>query len=59
MHTQTIYELSQEAERLLQLALHNLQTLQSMPMASLDDPATQPAVDRVNIHPLHLRTRGI
>lgn len=59
MHTQTIYELSQEAERLLQLALHNLQTLQSMPMATLDDPATQPGGDRVNIHPLHFSTRGI
>lgn len=59
MHTQTIYELSQEAERLLQLALHNLQTLQSMPMAALDDPATQPGGDRANIHPLHFSTRGI
>jgi len=59
MLTQTIYELSQEAERLLQLALHNLQTLQSMPMAALDDPATQPGGDRVNIHPLHFSTRGI
>lgn len=59
MHTQTIYELSQEAERLLQLALHNLQILQSMPMATLDDPATQPGGDRVNIHPLHFSSRGI
>lgn len=59
MHTQTIYELSQEAERLLQLALHNLQTLRSMPMAALDDPATQPGGERANIHPLHFSTRGI
>ena len=59
MHTQTTYELSQEAERLLQLALHNLQTLQSMPMAALDDPATQPGGERANIHPLHFSTRGI
>ena len=29
MHTQTIFELSQEAERLLQLALNNLDSLKS------------------------------
>ena len=36
MHTQTIFELSQEAERLLQLALQNLETLKSMPGTMLD-----------------------
>lgn len=59
MYTQTIYELSQEAERLLQLALHNLQSLQSMPMAALDDPAMQASGEGANIHPLHFSVRGI
>lgn len=36
MHTQTIFELSQEAERLLQLALQNLDTLKSMPTEMLE-----------------------
>ena len=40
MHTQTIFELSQEAERLLQLALQNLDTLKSMPVAMLDSATT-------------------
>ena len=39
MHTQTIFELSQEAERLLQLALNNLDSLKSMPIAKLDSTA--------------------
>lgn len=37
MHTQTIYELSQEAERLLMLSLEHLRQLQQLPMTSLDD----------------------
>ena len=37
MHTQTIYELSQEAERLLMLSLEHLRQLQKLPMTSLDD----------------------
>jgi len=36
MHTQTIFELSQEAERLLQLSLQNLESLSAMPVAMLD-----------------------
>ena len=39
MHTQTIYELSQEAERLLMLSLEHLRQLQKLPMTSLDDVA--------------------
>ncbi|UOZ18808.1 hypothetical protein LCD39_01735 [Enterobacter asburiae] len=39
MHTQTIFELSQEAERLLQLARQNLDTLKSMPTAMLESTA--------------------
>ena len=37
MLTQTIFELSQEAERLLQLALQNLQTLKNIPHLMQDD----------------------
>lgn len=39
MYTQTIYELSQEAERLLQLALHHLDTVNRIPGA---EEATSP-----------------
>jgi len=37
MHTQTIFELSQEAERLLQLTLQNLSTLKITPLALQND----------------------
>lgn len=37
MHTQTIFELSQEVERLLKLALQNLNTLKIAPLALQDD----------------------
>ncbi|MBS0849862.1 dynamin family protein [Citrobacter sp. JGM124] len=37
MHTQTIFELSQEVERLLQLALQNLDTLKIAPLALQND----------------------
>ncbi len=33
MYTQTIYELSQEAERLLQLSRQQLQLLEKMPLS--------------------------
>src|SRR5699024_8193293 len=59
MHTQTIFELSQEAERLLQLALQNLDALKSMPIAALD--STTAAITGVsnNVLPLHFSTRGV
>ncbi|EHM51793.1 dynamin family protein [Yokenella regensburgei] len=45
MYTQTIYELSQEAERLLQLALQQLQQLSALPGNSAQDlPASNSAV---------------
>ena len=37
MYTQTIYELSQEAERLLMLSQEHLKQLQKLPATSLDN----------------------
>lgn len=59
MHTQTIFELSQEAERLLQLALQNLDTLKSMPMAMLDSTAAAITGVNNNVLPLHFSARGV
>ena len=59
MHTQTIFELSQEAERLLQLALMNLNALKSIPLATQNeqhDPSSPQAASAV---PLRFSTRGI
>ncbi|WP_368543947.1 clamp-binding protein CrfC [Enterobacter soli] len=59
MHTQTIFELSQEAERLLQLALQNLDTLKSMPTAMLDSTTAAIAGVNNNVLPLHFSARGV
>ncbi|MEK0166137.1 MULTISPECIES: clamp-binding protein CrfC [Enterobacteriaceae] len=59
MHTQTIFELSQEAERLLQLSLHNLQSVQAIPMATLDNALSAGDRDTANVLPLHFSTRGV
>ncbi|MGY5958833.1 clamp-binding protein CrfC [Kosakonia sp. BK9b] len=59
MHTQTIFELSQEAERLLQLSLHNLQALKKMPVATLDEAAIPGMADNANVLPLHFSARGV
>lgn len=58
MHTQTIFELSQEAERLLQLALQNLDTLKSMPTAMLENTTAAITGEKNNVLPLHL-VRGV
>lgn len=59
MHTQTIFELSQEAERLLQLALQNLDALKSMPIAMLDSTTEAMTGESNNVLPLHFSTRGV
>ena len=59
MHTQTVFELSQEAERLLQLSLHNLHSLKTMPVATLDDALNTDIKNASNVHPLHFSARGI
>lgn len=59
MHTQTIFELSQEAERLLQLALQNLDTLKSMPTAMLESTAAAITGETNNVLPLHFSARGV
>ncbi|CAM7889898.1 MULTISPECIES: clamp-binding protein CrfC [Enterobacter] len=59
MHTQTIFELSQEAERLLQLALQNLDTLKSMPTAMLESTAAAITGEKNNVLPLHFSARGV
>lgn len=59
MHTQTIFELSQEAERLLQLSLQNLDTLKSMPMAMLNSTTFAMSGEKNNVLPLHFSTRGV
>ncbi|XTZ38124.1 clamp-binding protein CrfC [Salmonella enterica] len=58
MHTQTIFELSQEAERLLQLSLHNLQALKKMPVATFDETNVI-GITENNVLPLHFSSRGI
>ena len=60
MHTQTIYELSQEAERLLMLSLEHLRQLQTLPITSLDDVALkQGEHSRQVVQPLHFSARGM
>lgn len=59
MHTQTIFELSQEAERLLKLALQNLDTLKSMPIAMLDSTTAAITGQNNNVLPLHFSARGV
>lgn len=49
MHTQTIFELSQEAERLLQLSLHNLQALKKMPAATFDETNAVGKAENTNV----------
>lgn len=60
MHTQTIYELSQEAERLLMLSLEHLRQLQKLPVTSLDDVALKQGEHSSQvIQPLHFSARGM
>lgn len=59
MHTQTIFELSGEAERLLQLALNNLDSLKSMPIAKLDSTTAAMSGVNNNVLPLHFSARGV
>lgn len=54
MHTQTVFELSQEAERLLHLALHHLEALQSVPFAALQQDSSG-----ASELPLHFSQQGI
>ncbi|WP_342322579.1 clamp-binding protein CrfC [Kosakonia sp. BYX6] len=59
MHTQTIFELSQEAERLLQLSLHNIQALKKMPAATFDETSALGQAESANVLPLHFSARGV
>lgn len=59
MHTQTIFELSQEAERLLQLALQNLGSLKSIPVAMLDNTTAAITGETNNVLPLHFSARSL
>ncbi|WP_039055676.1 clamp-binding protein CrfC [Enterobacter sp. Bisph1] len=59
MHTQTIFELSQEAERLLQLSMQNLQALKKMPTATFDESTINGTAQNVNVLPLHFSARGV
>ncbi|WLI75273.1 clamp-binding protein CrfC [Kosakonia sp. H02] len=59
MHTQTIFELSQEAERLLQLSLHNLLALKQMPAATFDETSALGQPEKTNVLPLHFSARGV
>lgn len=49
MYTQTLYELSQEAERLLQLSRQQLQLLEKMPLSVPGDDAPQRALPGVSL----------
>lgn len=59
MHTQTIFELSQEAERLLQLALQNLNALKNVPFATQSDNSLMSAHSVAPVVPLQFSPRGI
>ena len=59
MYTQTIYELSQEAERLLMLSLEHLKTVKKMPTATLESTSSLKSEDDLNVQPMHFSTRGV
>lgn len=59
MYTQTIYELSQEAERLLMLSLEHLKQLKKLPTTSLDDVAQKKGEFGGQVQPLHFSARGM
>lgn len=59
MYTQTIYELSQEAERLLMLSLEHLRQVQKLPTTSLDDVAPTQGEHSGQVQPLHFSARGM
>ncbi|TKV23964.1 clamp-binding protein CrfC [Citrobacter sp. wls613] len=59
MYTQTIYELSQEAERLLMLSLDHLRQLKKLPTTSLDDVALKKGEHSGHVQPLHFTARGM
>ncbi|MBJ3593625.1 clamp-binding protein CrfC [Salmonella enterica subsp. enterica serovar Saintpaul] len=59
MYTQTIYELSQEAERLLMLSLEHLRQVQKLPTTSLDDVAPTQGELSGQAQPLHFSARGM
>lgn len=59
MYTQTIYELSQEAERLLMLSLEHLKQLKKLPTTSLDDVAQKKGELGGQVQPLHFSARGM
>lgn len=59
MHTQTIFELSQEVERLLQLALQNLNTLKIAPLALQNDNHISSTSYDSSAHPLKFSSEGI
>lgn len=59
MHTQTIFELSQEAERLIHLAMHNLDMLKKIPLAVQENPSGLDGARIATIHPLHFSHKGV
>ncbi|WP_299999139.1 dynamin family protein [uncultured Cedecea sp.] len=59
MRTQTIFELSQEAERLLQLTLHNLNKLKIAPLALQNDKDISSQSYDSSIQPLTFSAAGI
>lgn len=59
MYTQTIYELSQEAERLLMLSLEHLRQVQKLPTTSWDDVAPTQGEHSEHVQPLHFSARGM
>ncbi|NDO81806.1 clamp-binding protein CrfC [Citrobacter sp. NCU1] len=59
MHTQTIYELSQEAERLLLLSLSHLRQLAAFSPTMLESEREGNDINGENILPPHFSARGI
>lgn len=59
MHTQTIFELSQEVERLLQLSLQNLNTLKIAPLVLQNDKNISQTSDNPSALPLKFSSAGI
>lgn len=59
MYTQTIYEMSQEAERLLLLSLEHLKTVKTIPVAVLDGASQINAEGSATVQPLQFSARGM
>ncbi|MBE8366043.1 dynamin family protein, partial [Leptospira borgpetersenii serovar Balcanica] len=54
-----VFEMNQEAERLLQLAMYNFSAMKQMPLAVQDDCGNVASRQTAAVHPLHFSLRGL